>query len=111
MTQTVFWSGRIHKSLEWEKTFKLLEDVLVSQNLDLKKLDVDFSKLVELRHEVAHSGRFGSVNAIKDLVNGQFALRLYLLKILDFNGKIRDYRGTDRSKFKDISDFETMASA
>ena len=106
-----FWSGRIHKSLEWEKTFKLLEDVLVSQNLDLKKLDVDFSKLVELRHEVAHSGRFGSVNAIKDLVNGQFALRLYLLKILDFNGKIRDYRGTDWSKFKDISDFETMASA
>ena len=90
---------------------KLLEDVLKSQKLDLAKLDVDFAKLVELRHAVAHSGRFGSVDAIKDLINGQFALRLFLLKTFHFDDKIREYRGSGWSEYKNISEFVDMASA
>ena len=41
----------------------------MSQNLDLEKLDVSFYKLVELRHAVAHTGRIGSVDAIKDMMH------------------------------------------
>lgn len=109
--KTGFWSGRIHKSLEWEKTVKLLENVLLSQNLNLSKLDVDFSKLVELRHAVAHTGRIGSVNAVNELINGQFALQIFLLKTFNYNGKVREHRGTGWSEFKDISEYVNKASA
>ncbi len=108
--KTGFWSGRVHKSLEWEKTVKLLENVLVSQNLDLSKLDVDFNRLVKLRHAVAHTGSIGPDNAIKELMNGQFALRIFLLKTFNFKGKIRETRGSGWSEFIDISEFVNKAS-
>ena len=101
-----FWSGRIYKSLEWEKTVKLLEGVIKSQNLDLEKLNVDFNVLVKLRHDVAHSGRFGNINPIDHLQNGQFALRLFLLKVFGFSGKVNDYRGKGRTEYKNINQFE-----
>ena len=102
--KTGFWSGRIHKSLEWEKTVKLLENVLTSQNLDLQKLNVDFNKLVELRHAVAHKGRFGEIDALNDLLNGQYALRIFLLKTFNYNGKIRENRKTGWTNFIEISE-------
>jgi hypothetical protein len=101
---TGFWSGRIHKSLEWEKTVKLLEKVLLSQNLDLQKLNVDFNKLVELRHAVAHKGRFGKVDALNELINGQYALRIFLLKTFNYNGKIRENKKTGWTNFTEISE-------
>lgn len=101
-----FWSGRIYDSLQWGKTVKLLEGVIESQNFDLEKLHLDFNVLVKLRHEVAHSGRFVNTNPIDYLQNGQFALRLFLLKIFGFNGKVNDYRGKGWIEYKNINEFE-----
>lgn len=101
-----FWSGRIHKSLEWEKTVKLLENVIESQQLNIEKLNIDFNYLVELRHAVAHKGRFGNKNAFENLQNSQFALRLFLLKTFGFNGKVNDYRGKGWTEYKNINLFE-----
>lgn len=103
-----FWSGRIFRSLEWERTINSIENIITSQNLSLTKLEIDFEKLVTLRHSVAHSGRFGKVdNTIKDLIYGQFGLRIYLLKTLGYTGMVNDYRKAGYPTLRNISEFNT----
>lgn len=103
-----FIINRIYDAIEWDRTVKLVESVLENSNLDNKILQVDFKKLVQLRHYVAHTGRCGNIDASQDIINGQFALRVYLLKILGYKGEIQDYRGSGFAEIKDITDFYTQ---
>lgn len=106
-----FWDNRIYDSLKWDKTTKTLEKTLEYYNLDNKKLNLNLEKLVKLRHKVAHKGRFGHEDheIINDIIKCQFALRLLLLKLFNYKGKILDYRAVTKThdvKTVDISEFE-----
>lgn len=87
-----FWNNRVLKSLEWDKTIDLLNGVLVSQGFDLGLIKVDFNTLLKLRNETAHTGRFRNAKPLQELFDGQFAIRLFLLSYLGYEGKVRDYR-------------------
>ena len=62
---------------------------------------------------VAHKGRFGNEDKtiINDLINYQFSLRLLLLKLFEYKGKVFDYREVTRTHnalIADIAEFEIM---
>lgn len=103
--QNGFWSGRINDSIKWGSTISLLENVLFESGLDNKVLKVNFNKLVNSRHSVAHTGSIGNINILDDLINGQFSLRLCILKMIGYDGQVIDYR-VDSKKRQSITDYD-----
>jgi hypothetical protein len=97
-----FWDNRILGSLKWQKNITTLEDTLARYCIDNSKLKVDFKKLVDYRNAVAHSGRLGKEKPIVELITAQFSLRLVLLRLLDYDNKVLDYRFSNEDYIKPI---------
>lgn len=99
-------SQRVCDSLSWDKTSSKLEMLLDSFNLNRRMLDVDFKSLVKWRHKVAHEGMLKSENndeVADKLLDAQLAIRLLILKMVGYSGKVLPNKGPDSRKI--VSDF------
>lgn len=104
-----FISNRVISALEWERASNLIKQLLIKNNLDINKLHLDVATLTLLRNDVSHEGAFKKEN-IPDhidhkIFSAQFTLRVLLLKILNYDGKIKDYRSGGRTKHVPIESF------
>ncbi len=83
---------RISEAIDRDKTIRLIESFLDQNNLDLKKLQLNLRKLINIRHNVAHAGRIKidlTDNKVRELLfNNRCGLQIFLLKELGYEGTV-----------------------
>ena len=108
-----FLGGRISQALDWEKVNKKIEQLANDFDIDSELVGTNFRRLVTIRNRVAHDGVLpqedysdgASLPLLKLLLSSQFALRVLLLKKLDYTGLISSAKDGWRT-FVDISEAE-----
>jgi len=101
-----FIMGRVLTSLDWEKAIKKMEKLVEKENLNSETIGLDFKTLVELRNQIAHSGRFEKTGEEYQNHYGEvyssalFGVRVLILKKLGYTGYI--FR---EQKFENIGDY------
>ncbi len=108
-----FLWGRISQALDWEKVIKKIEQLANDFDIDSNLVGTNFRRLVTIRNSVAHDGVLpqedysdeASRPLLKLLLSSRFALRVLLLKKLNYTGLISSSKDGRRT-FVDISEAE-----
>lgn len=92
-----FIMNRVLGALDWEKVIIKIETLVNNENLDSEKIGLDFKKLIILRNQIAHSGRFNQTgNEDEYLViynSALLGIKVLLLNRLGYSGKITYFIG------------------
>lgn len=87
-----FIIDRIYKSLDWEKSYQKIIQLLGEFKLDYDKLGIDLKSLLKIRNDIAHSGMFRTPYSKEFLVElislNKLALQIILLKRLGYNNLV-----------------------
>ena len=92
-----FIMNRVLGSLDWEKVIKKIQLAAIQEHLNIDKIGIDFNDLIQIRNQIAHSGRFANVgNEYKYLdlyEKATLSMHVILLYKLGYNQTITDIVG------------------
>ena len=106
--KTGFWSGRVLKSLSWDKSISKAEQLASKYSINLEIINLDLKMLFNDRNSVAHSGRFEdySVDRMPLIDSAVIGLQLILLRKLGYTGLIHTSEN-QWTAYKKIEEFLT----
>lgn len=86
-------SNRVLGSLNWNRLIIQLNNLADSEDLDLKKIDLDLLLVKKMRDQVAHTGRFKDYSERElfheILKKAVFGLRIIILRKLGYHGHVK----------------------
>ena len=92
-----FIMNRVLGSLDWEKVIKKMETLVGRENIDSEKVGLNFKELIELRNQIAHSGRFkqvGNEDEYLEIYNSSLlGIKVLLLNKLGYSGRVTYFVG------------------
>lgn len=92
-----FIMGRVLSSLDWEKVIKKLNMLVIQENLDGEMIGLDFNNLIEIRNQIAHTGRFAVLGNehvyLKFYYSAILGIHVLLLNRLGYNGILTESIG------------------
>lgn len=87
-----FIMERVLTSLDWEKVITKLKLLAIQENLDTELIGIDFNKLIKIRNQIAHTGRFtelGNEYEYLEIYNrAKLGIHALLLNKLGYNGTL-----------------------
>jgi hypothetical protein len=110
---TGFISDRVIKSLYWETAIKKMEGLAVKENLNTKKIGLDFKKLVEVRNSIVHTGRFRDQGKefenLELLHSSILGIQVLIFSKLGYSGNLVIQKG-GLITLENINDFKNVNS-
>jgi len=92
-----FIMDRVLGSLDWEKAIRKMELLVVQEKIDSNLIGLNFKRLIEIRNQIAHSGRFkekGKEYEYLDLFNSSLiGIHILILKRLGYSGTLTEVVG------------------
>lgn len=94
-------SNRILGSLNWDAVIKKIENLATDEKLNFETLKLDIKGLIEIRNNIAHTGRFKEIGReyeyLEIFYSSLFSLQILILSKLGYDGAVFESIGGLRS--------------